>query len=139
MRVLVVGGAGYIGSTTADELLRAGHDVTVFDNLSRGHRAAVPAGARLVEGDTGDAGAVRAVLDGAGFDAAIHFAAWIEAGESMRDPGRFFANNVANTITLINALLDAGVERLVFSSSAGVYGEPEQIPIPEEHPIRPVN
>jgi UDP-glucose 4-epimerase len=139
MRVLVVGGAGYIGSTTADELLRAGHEVTVLDNLTHGHRAAVPKGARFVQGDTGDAAAVRALLDGAGFDAAIHFAAWIEAGESMRDPGRFFANNVANTITLVNALLDTGVERLVFSSSAGVYGEPEQIPIPEEHPIRPVN
>ncbi|MFN8557629.1 MAG: UDP-glucose 4-epimerase GalE [Dehalococcoidia bacterium] len=132
-------GAGYIGSVTAAELLRAGHRVTVYDNLSRGHRAAVPAGARLVLGDTADAAALAAALDGAGCDAAIHFAAFIEAGESMVDPGRFFANNVANTITLVYALLDAGVERLVFSSSAGVYGEPEMTPIPEEHPLRPVN
>lgn len=139
MHIFVAGGAGYIGSITAAELLRAGHAVTVYDNLARGHRAAVPEGATLLVGDTGDAVALREALATARFDAAIHFAAFIEAGESMRNPGAFFANNVANTITLINALLDAGVERLVFSSSAGVYGEPERIPIAEEHPVRPVN
>lgn len=139
MRVFVVGGAGYIGATTAVELLRAGHEVTVYDNLVNGHRAAVPEGARLVEGDLADADLLRSTLAAGSFDAAIHFGAFIEAGQSMRDPGTFFANNVGNTITLINALIDAGVERFVFSSSAGVYGEPEQIPIPEDHPIRPVN
>ena len=139
MHVLVVGGAGYIGSTTVAELLRAGHDVTVYDSLVRGHRAAVPEGARLIVGDLRDEAALRAALAGARFDAAIHFGAFIEAGESMRDPGSFFANNVAGTVTLINALLGAGVERFVFSSSAGVYGEPQTIPIPEDHPVRPVN
>ena len=139
MHVFVVGGAGYIGSTTAAELLAAGHEVTVYDALTRGHRAAVPAGARLIQGEMGDAAALQAALASDRFNAAIHFGAFIEAGESMRDPGSFFANNVANSIALINALLAAGVERLVFSSSAGVYGEPEQTPIPEEHPTRPVN
>ena len=139
MNVFVVGGAGYIGSTTVAELLRAGHRVTVYDDLRRGHRAALPEGARLYAGDTGNGESLREALATGRFDAAIHFGAYIEAGESMRDPGSFFANNVANTVTLVNALLEAGVERLVFSSSAGVYGEPEQIPIPEDHPLRPVN
>ena len=139
MRVFVVGGAGYIGSTTAAELLCAGHEVTVYDSMVRGRLAAIPEGARLVEGDTGDPAALRAALATAPFDAAIHFGAYIEAGESMRDPGSFFVNNVANTIALVNALVEAGVERLVFSSSAGVYGEPERVPIPEAHPLRPVN
>ena len=139
MRVLVVGGAGYIGSVTTAQLLAAGHHVTVYDSLVRGHRAAVPPGARLLTGDFGDPHAVRAALTSAPFDAVIHFGAYIEAGESMRDPGRFFSNNVGHTITLLNAVIDAGVERFVFSSSAGVYGEPEQIPIPETHPLRPVN
>jgi UDP-glucose 4-epimerase len=139
MRVLVVGGAGYIGSTTAAELLRAGHEVTVYDNLVRGHRGAVPAGARLIVGDTSDAEALRRALVVDQYDAAMHFGGYIEAGGSMRDPGAFFANNVGGAITLINALMEAGVERFVFSSSAGVYGEPERIPIPEEHPTRPVN
>ena len=139
MRVFVAGGAGYIGSTTAAALLAAGHDVTVYDALERGHRQAVPDGVRLIQGDIGDAEALRRALATARFDAAMHLGAFIEAGESMRDPGSFFANNVAGSVTLINALLEAGVERLVFSSSAGVYGEPDVIPIPEEHPLRSVN
>jgi UDP-glucose 4-epimerase len=139
VHVFVAGGAGYIGSTTVAELLAAGHEVTVFDDLARGHAAAVPEGARLARGDLGDAAALGRTLAAGRFDAAIHCGAFIEAGESMRDPGAFFANNVGNTITLVNALLEAGVERLVFSSSAGVYGEPERIPIPEDHPLRPVN
>ncbi len=139
MNVFVAGGAGYIGSTTAAELLRAGHEVTVFDSLDRGHRAAVPDGAAFIQGDFGDADALTRALGGARFDAAIHFGASIEAGESMKDPGSFFTNNVANTITLVNALIGAGVERLVFSSSAGVYGEPEGVPIAEVHPLRPAN
>ncbi|MGD9890649.1 MAG: UDP-glucose 4-epimerase GalE [Dehalococcoidia bacterium] len=139
MHVFVVGGAGYIGSVTAAELLAAGHEVTVYDALARGHREAVPDGARLIQGEFGDGEALRRALTTAKFDAAMHLGAFIEAGESMRDPGSFFTNNVASSVTLINALLEAGVERLVFSSSAGVYGEPETIPIPEEHPLRPVN
>ncbi len=139
MHILVAGGAGYIGSTTAAELLRAGHEVTVYDTLERGHRAASPAGARLVVGSIADDRRLRATLAQAKPDAVIHCAAYIEAGESMRDPGAFFANNVAGTVTLLNAMVDAGVERMVFSSSAGVYGEPQALPIPEDHPINPVN
>lgn len=139
MHVFVAGGAGYIGSVTATELLKAGHRVTVYDNLARGHRQALPAGARWVEGDFGNATALRQALAADPPDAAIHLGAFIEAGESMKDPGTFFDNNVAKTVTLVNALIEASVERLVFSSSAGVYGEPERSPIDEEHPIRPVN
>lgn len=139
MHVLVVGGAGYIGSTTVAELLAAGHAVTVYDSLVNGHREAVPEGARLIVGDLGDTATRRAALGSAAFDAVIHFAAFIEAGVSMRDPGGFFANNVANTVMLINDAIEVGVERFVFSSSAGVYGEPEEIPIAEEHPLRPTN
>lgn len=139
MRVFVVGGAGYIGSTTAAELLRAGHEVTVYDNLGNGHAPAVPPDARLVQGDLNDSAALSGALAGQGYDAAIHFGAYIEAGLSMKDPGAFFQNNVAGSITLFNALIEHGVERVVFSSSAGVYGEPRQIPIPEDHPIDPVN
>jgi UDP-glucose 4-epimerase len=139
MHVFVAGGAGYIGSTTVAELLAAGHEVTVYDDLVHGHRASVPVGARTIVGDLADAHELRAALRTAPFDAAMHLAAFIEAGDSMRRPGRFFANNVAGTISLVNALREAGVERFVFSSSAGVYGEPERVPIPEDHPTRPVN
>jgi len=139
MRVLVTGGAGYIGSTTAAALLQAGHAVTIFDNIQRGHRAAVPPDAAMVVGDFGDPAAIRSALTAGTFDAVIHFGAFIEAGESMRDPGTFFANNVANSITLLNVIVEADVERVIFSSSAGVYGEPQRTPITEEHPLNPVN
>src|SRR5271155_4811053 len=127
MRVLVTGGAGYIGSVVAEELLRAGHQVVVFDNLSRGHRQAVPKDAELVVGDLDDRELLdRLLLPGAagrgagarGFDAVMHFAALIEAGESMKSPGDFFRNNTVNALTLVEAMLAAGVKRLVFSSTA---------------------
>lgn len=139
MNVLVTGGAGYIGSIVTAELINAGHTVTVFDNLSHGHRDAVNEKARLVEGDLADvAGLSRLIADGA-FDAVMHFAAFIEAGESMKFPERFFRNNTANTLGLLECMLRAGVQRLVFSSTAALYGEPENTPIVETDPLRPTN
>ena len=138
MRVLVTGGAGYIGSTTAARLLAAGHEVVVLDDLSNGHKEAVPAAARLVVGDIADGAALaQALRDGA--DACVHFAALIEAGESMRTPARFYAANTAKTLLLLERLLDAGVRRFVLSSTAAVYGEPRSVPIVEDDPTDPTN
>src|SRR5438270_4241820 len=114
MRVLVPGGAGYIGSFTVDALQRAGHEVVVFDNMAFGHRDAVDA--ELVVGDLGDTEALDACFGRYGFDAVIDFAAWIEAGLSMQDAGRFFANNTGNAIHVLNAMAKHGVQKLVFSS-----------------------
>ena len=136
MRVLVSGGAGYIGSTVAQQLLDAGHSVTVYDNLSSGHLAAIPAAATFVRGDTLDRAALAAVLAGAGFDAVLHFAAFIESGESMREPGRFFRNNVTGSLTLIEAAVSHGVGSFVFSSTAGVYASKDG-PLAEEDPVAP--
>ncbi len=121
MRVLVAGGAGYIGSTVAGQLLEAGHVVTVFDSLAKGYRAAVPEGAAFVQGDIHNRHDLDAVLEPGRFDAVMHFAAFIEAGESMVDPGRYFYNNVAGSISLIEAATAHGVGCFVFSSTAAVY------------------
>ncbi|MDX1615056.1 MAG: UDP-glucose 4-epimerase GalE [Candidatus Promineifilaceae bacterium] len=137
MKILLTGGAGYIGSTTAAHLLLAGHELTVYDNLSRGHRAAVPAEATFVEGDIGD----RARLDGvlsAGFDAVVHFAAHIEAGESMRHPAAYFGNNTNGSLTLIDAAAAHGVGAFVFSSTAAVYAGQDE-PLNETATIAPAN
>lgn len=136
MKVLVTGGAGYIGSTVAQQLLEAGHRVTVYDNLSSGHRAAVPAAARFVRGDTLERAALDQVLGSGSFDAILHFAAFIEAGESMREPGRFFRNNVTGALTLIDAAIAHGVPRFVFSSTAGVYASKDG-PLVETDPVGP--
>lgn len=138
MNILVVGGAGYIGATVSRQLLAAGHAVTVFDNLSHGYRAAVPGGASLVVGDVLDREALEVVFSAGRFEAVMHFAALIEAGESMRDPGLFFRNNVSGSINLIDAASAAGVERFVFSSSAGVYASKDR-PLREEDPVDPAN
>lgn len=136
MNILVTGGAGYIGSTVAQQLLEAGHRVTVYDNLSSGHRAAVPAAARFVRGDTLERAALDQVLGSEAFDAILHFAAFIEAGESMREPGRFFRNNVTGALTLIDAAIAHGVPRFVFSSTAGVYASKDG-PLVETDPVGP--
>jgi UDP-glucose 4-epimerase len=138
VRVLVVGGAGYIGSVVAAQLLEAGHEVTVFDNLSRGHRAAVPEQARFVEGDLLDGGQVAAAL-APGYDGVLHFAALSLVGESVAAPERYYRTNVCGTLNLLDAMRRGGVPRFVFSSSAAVYGAPEQVPIPETAPTRPTN
>ena len=138
MRVLVTGGAGYIGSVVAQQLIAAGHQVVVYDNLSKGHRAVVPREAEFIAGDVGDRAAIDSALQ-RGIEAVMHFAAFIEAGESMQAPERYFRNNSAHALTLLEAMRTRGIKQLVFSSTAAVYGEPEGTPIEETHPLRPTN
>ena len=138
MNIFVSGGAGYIGSATADALLQAGHSVTVYDSLITGHRAAVPAAANFVEAALEDRPALSSVLTRGQFDAVMHFAAFIEAGESMRDPGRFYFNNFGNSLTLIETAVLAGVRRFVFSSTAAVYQSSDR-PLTEDSPLGPTN
>lgn len=139
MKVLVTGGAGYIGSVVADQLLAAGHHVVVIDNLSRGHRQAVPPGAKLVIGDLADKENLHSLFRTEQFDGVLHFAAFIEAGESMRHPETFFRNNTANALAVLEAMLAAGVKRFVFSSTAALYGNPARSPIREEDALQPTN
>ena len=139
MKVLVTGGAGYIGSVVAEELLQAGHQVVVFDNLSRGHRQAVPKNAELAVGDLADRACLDQLFRSRAMDAVMHFAALIEAGESMKAPEKFFRNNTANALTLLEAMLAAEVKRFVFSSTAALYGNPERTPIEEDDPLHPTN
>lgn len=139
LRVLVTGGAGYVGSTSAEALIGAGHSVTVLDSLFRGRRSAVPAEAHLVEADVGDASAVGRVLRADGIEAVLHCAALAQVGESVADPALYFRVNVASGLVLLDAMRAAGVGRMVFSSSAAVYGTPQSTPIDEDHPMRPLN
>ena len=139
MKVFVTGGAGYIGSVVTELLLDNGHDVTVFDSLETGHRAAVDRRAVLVCGDTGDVAELRGVMLAAAPDVVVHMAAYIQMGESMHDPGKYFRNNAANTLHVLDAMLAAKASHIVFSSTAGVYGTPESLPIEEDHPIDPLN
>jgi UDP-glucose 4-epimerase len=138
MRLLVTGGAGYIGSIVATQLLQEGHEVVVFDNLKQGHREAVPAGADLVVGDLLDRDAIGAALDG-GFDGVLHFAALALVAESVAHPERYYRTNVGGTLNLLEAMLEHGVSRLVFSSTCATYGIPDEVPISETFPTRPVN
>jgi UDP-glucose 4-epimerase len=139
VRILVVGGAGYIGSVTVDQLVAADHDVTVIDSLVSGHAAAVNDEAEFVHADIRDEQALTRLFASHNFQAVINYSGYIQAGESVTQPGRYFANNIGGTITLLNAMVTYGVTRFVFSSSAAVYGEPEAVPITEDQPIRPVN
>ena len=138
MNIFVTGGAGYIGSATAEALLKAGHDVTVYDSLVTGHRAAVPEGANFVQADLSDSHALAEALTQKSFDAVMHFAAFIEAGESMKDPGRFYQNNFTNSLALIETAVRAGVKRFVLSSTAAVFKSSEE-PLGEESPLGPTN
>ncbi len=139
MRVLVTGGAGYIGSVVAEQLLSAGHRVTVIDNLSRGHRQAIPNGAEMVVGELADKEKLAALFRTHAFEAVLHFAAFIEAGESMKFPETFFRNNTANALAVLEAMLAGGVKRFVFSSTAALYGNPARTPIQEEDALQPTN
>ena len=139
MRVLVTGGAGYVGSVSVEALVDAGHDVVVLDDLSTGHRDAVVAGARLVEGSYADRRSLAALLAATPVDAVLHCAARSLVGESIAEPALYYRENVAGGVTLLEALREAGVRRVVFSSTAAVYGEPVEIPIREDAALAPVN
>ena len=139
MRILVTGGAGYIGSVVVSESIRAGNEVFVYDNLSRGHREAVHPAAQLIVADLTDTATLNATLTEKKIDAVMHFAASIEAGESMKVPEQFFRNNTANTLGLLEAMLRNGVRRIVFSSTAALYGEPKSTPILETDELHPTN
>jgi len=138
-RVLVTGGAGYIGGVVVAQLLQRAYDVVVLDDLSNGCRAAVPEGARLAVGDVGDRAALDRLFREYSFDAVMHFAAFIEAGESMKFPAKYFRNNTANALTLLDAVTTHKVPRFVFSSTAALYGTPERTPIEETDTLRPTN
>jgi UDP-glucose 4-epimerase len=138
VRILVTGGAGYVGGTVAQLLLSHGHQVVIFDNLCHAQRSMVPEGTEFIEGDLADRAALEKLLH-TGIDGVMHFAALIEAGESMKKPEIYFRNNSASTLSLLEAMLAADVRRLVFSSTAAVYGEPESTPIFEDAPLRPTN
>ena len=139
MRVLVTGGAGYIGSVVTEELIRAGHEAIVYDDLSKGHRDAVPEGAELVEADLLDEGALRRALGAGRVDGVVHLAAASLVGESVVDPARYYRINVGGGLALLDAMRAEGVPFLVFSSSAAVYGEPEKQPIEETDPCSPTS
>src|SRR5271170_6460223 len=139
MKILVTGGAGYIGGTLTRLLLVQGHAITVYDNLCHSKRLAVAEGATFVEGDVADRALLEKTLSSRRFDGVMHFAALIEAGESMKRPEIYFRNNTAATLTLLEAMLATGHDRLVFSSTAACYGEPEKTPILEDAKLQPTN
>ncbi len=138
MNILVTGGAGYIGSATAEALLKAGHSVTVYDSLVTGHRAAVPDNATFIQADLSDSHTLIDTLTKTKFEAVMHFAASIEAGDSMKNPGRFYNNNLTNSLALIEAATRAGVKRFVLSSTAAVYRSSDE-PLSEESHLGPTN
>jgi UDP-glucose 4-epimerase len=138
MKILVCGGAGYIGSHTAKNLLREGYEVVVFDNLSSGSPELF-VGGELIRADLNDREALRQAFRAYAFEAVLHFASLIQVGESYRDPQKYYLQNLLTSLNLLEAMLEAGVGRLIFSSSAAVYGVPEITPIPETHPLNPAN
>ena len=135
--ILVTGGAGYVGSHAAAALIEAGYDVVVFDDLSKGHREAVPQGAELIVGSVLDPAAVRGALAARPFEAVMHFAALSLVGESVANPWRYFRENVGGAIELLEATVEAGVKKFVLSSTANLFGEPERVPIDESEPLIP--
>jgi len=137
MNVLLTGGAGYIGSHMVRSLAKAGHECVVYDNLGKGHAAAIDV--PLVQADVADGAALRAALKDHAIEAVIHLAAFIEAGESVEDPGKYFRNNTIIGLTLLEAMRDTGVAKMVFSSTAAVYGQPERVPIDEDFALSPIN
>jgi UDP-glucose 4-epimerase len=139
MRILVTGGAGFVGSVSVELLLEAGHSVTVLDSLATGHRASVPEGANVVEGSVLDGALVERALREDAIEAVLHCAARALVGESVADPALYYSENVVGGVALLDAMRRAGVSRIVFSSTAATYGEPESIPIVESQPQRPIN
>jgi UDP-glucose 4-epimerase len=139
MRVFITGGAGYIGSICVEELLNAGHEVTVYDNLSEGHSSAVDSRARFIRASSDDYPEVYQALKEFRTEAIIHFAASALVGESMTDPGKYFRNNVANGLRLLDAAVQAGIKKFIFSSTCATYGPPARIPLTEDLPQNPIN
>ena len=139
MKILVTGGAGYVGSHCLRSLCDAGHDAVVLDNLVTGHEAAVDGRARFVRGDIGDEASLRRLFELELFDAVMHFAASLDVGESVRDPIKYYRNNVGNTAVLLGVMQSAGVRKIVFSSTCAIFGEPATLPITEDLPKAPVN
>jgi len=139
MNVFVTGGAGYIGSICVEELLNAGHQVTVFDNLTEGHRSAIDRRARFVQGELAEEPFLSQAIADAKPNAVMHFAASALVGESMTNPGKYFGNNVGNGVKLLNACINNGVKKFVFSSTCATYGPPERVPMTEDLPQRPIN
>lgn len=142
MKVLLTGGAGYIGSHALRKLLQAGHEVVVVDDLSHGHREAVDAagvGAHFIQGNVGDSRVLDQALKTLPFEAVLHFAAFIEVGESVTDPSKYYQNNFVRAITMLDHLMARGIKKIVFSSTAAVYGNPTQIPITEQAATLPIN
>jgi len=139
MRILVVGGAGYIGSICTEVLLDDGHNVTVFDNLTEGHRRAVDPRAHFIEGDLADRSAIEAALSNSQPEAVMHFAASALVSESMAQPSKYFRNNIANGLNLLDAMVAAGVNKIVFSSTCAIFGRPERQPMDENLPTGPIN
>ena len=138
MKILVVGGAGYIGSHMVKQLAQAGNDVITLDNLSYGYRDAVKYG-EFIEGDLGDESVLDSILGSGDIDAVMHFAGFIQVGESVIKPSMYYQNNVANTLTLLDAMLRHGVKNFIFSSTAAIFGEPDYTPIDEQHNKQPIN
>ncbi len=138
MNILVVGGAGYIGSHMVKMLSQAGHHVVTLDNLSTGYRDAVKYG-EFIEGDIADTPMLDKVFTATTFDGVMHFASYIEVGESVIDPGKYFRNNFSNTLNLLDAMVRHDVKNFIFSSTAAIFGEPEYVPIDEKHPKNPIN
>src|SRR5438270_6547801 len=139
MRIFVIGGAGYIGSVCAELLLDEGHEVAIFDNLTEGHGRAVDSRANFIQGELANREQVQAALSNARPDAVMHFAANALVSESMRDPSKYFRNNVASGLNLLDAMVATGVQRLIFSSTCAIFGLPERVPIDETSPPRPIN
>jgi UDP-glucose-4-epimerase GalE len=137
MKVLITGGAGYIGSHAIREFQDAGHKVVVLDDLSKGHRAAVPRDVPFVQGDIADPEAHKRALDGV--EAVIHFAAFLSVGESVAQPGKYYQNNTVKALSLLNAMVERGIKRFIFSSTCATYGTPVRVPIDENHPQDPIN
>lgn len=140
MKILVTGGAGYIGSFTVQALKMADHDVVVFDNLEEGYQEAVPKDVKLIKGDLRDGyQLIETILKEEKIDCVVHFAAFLQVGESMQEPGKYFTNNVSGSLNLLVAMRRVGVNKIVFSSTAAVYGKPIKVLIPEDHPLVPTN
>jgi UDP-glucose 4-epimerase len=139
MKILVVGGAGYIGSVCAELLLDEGHTVAVFDNLSEGHRAAIDSRAQFIEGDLEAFDEIRSALEKLQPEAVMHFAASALVGESMQNPSKYFRNNITHGLNLLDAMIATGVNQLVFSSTCAIFGPPERLPIDETLPANPIN